>query len=179
MPAASVDRRWGRIDAVISNAALMLPADRMHLLDADIADVRRVLDTNLVAAFSVTKHFAPVMIRNGGGRIVYMSSMIGVQAGPGLAAYGSSKAGLNLLAQVAHRELADDGIRTVALAPGLTDTPGMRGSVDDGYIDRVASAYPGGRVGQPDDVVPMVRFLCSDDARHLSGVLLPIRPVTG
>lgn len=175
----AVDRRWGRIDALVSNAGLMLPTEKLRLLNADIRDVRRVLDTNLVAGFIVTKAFAPVMIRGGGGRIIYLSSMIGVQAGPGLAPYGTSKAGLNLLANVAHRELADQGIRTVALAPGLTDTPGMRGTVEDGYVERVASAYPGGRVGRPEDIVPFVRFLCGDESMHLSGTLLPIRPVTG
>jgi NAD(P)-dependent dehydrogenase (short-subunit alcohol dehydrogenase family) len=175
----AIDRRWGRIDALVSNAGLMLPTEKLRLLNADIRDVRRVLDTNLVAGFIVTKAFAPVMIRGGSGRIIYMSSMIGVQAGLGLAPYGASKAGLNLLANVAHRELAGQGIRTVALAPGLTDTPGMRGTVEDGYVERVASAYPGGRVGRPEDIVPFVRFLCSDESMYLSGTLLPIRPVTG
>jgi NAD(P)-dependent dehydrogenase (short-subunit alcohol dehydrogenase family) len=88
-------------------------------------------------------------------------------------------AGVNILANVAHRELADQGIRTVALAPGLTDTPGMRASVDDAYVDRIAASYPGGRLGQPEDRVSFAAFLCSDAASHLSGTLLPVRPVTG
>ncbi len=58
------------------------------------------------------------MIRSGGGRIIYLSSVVGVQAGPGGALYGGSKAAVNILANVAHQELANDGIRTVALAPG-------------------------------------------------------------
>jgi NAD(P)-dependent dehydrogenase (short-subunit alcohol dehydrogenase family) len=90
-----------------------------------------------------------------------------------------AEAGINILSNVVHRELADSGIRTVALAPGLTDTPGMRAAVSDDYISRVAGAYPGGRVGQADDIVSFVAFLCSDAAQHLSGTLLPIRPVTG
>jgi NAD(P)-dependent dehydrogenase (short-subunit alcohol dehydrogenase family) len=65
------------------------------------------------------------------------------------------------------------------LAPGLTDTPGMRASVDDAYVDRIAASYPGGRLGQPEDLVSFAAFLCSDAASHLSGTLLPIRPVTG
>lgn len=69
--------------------------------------------------------------------------------------------------------------RTGTLAPGLTDTPGMRASVDDAHIARVAAAYPGGRLGQPEDVVSFAAFLCSDAATHLSGTLLPIRPTTG
>jgi NAD(P)-dependent dehydrogenase (short-subunit alcohol dehydrogenase family) len=161
--AAAVDARWGRVDALISNAGWM----------------RRVVDSNLIGCFLTTKHFAPIMIRGGGGRIIYLSSMIGVQANPGQSAYGATKAGVNILANVAHKELADRGIRTVALAPGLTDTPGMRASVDEAYVARIAAGYPGGRLGQPEDVVSFAAFLCSDAANHLSGTLLPIRPIGG
>jgi NAD(P)-dependent dehydrogenase (short-subunit alcohol dehydrogenase family) len=93
------------------------------VLDLDVSDLRRVVDSNLVGCFLATKRFAPIMILGGGGRISYVSSMMGVQAGPGGSANGATKAGVSILANVAHRELADQGIRTVALAPGLTDTP--------------------------------------------------------
>jgi NAD(P)-dependent dehydrogenase (short-subunit alcohol dehydrogenase family) len=173
----TIDARHGRIDALINNAGWMPPVAPIVELDIDV--LHRVIDINLVGCFLTTKHFAPIMIREGGGRILYISSMIGVSAPPGQSAYGATKAGVTLLANVAHRELADDGIRTVALAPGLTDTPGMRESVDEGYIATVAAKYPGGRLGQPDDVVAFVAFLCSDAASHLSGTLVPIRPVVG
>ena len=75
--------------------------------------------------------------------------MLGVQANAGQSAYGATKAGVNILANVAHRELADQGIRTIALAPSLTDTPGMRASVDEAYVARIAAGYPGGRLGRP------------------------------
>jgi NAD(P)-dependent dehydrogenase (short-subunit alcohol dehydrogenase family) len=172
-----IDRQWGRIDALVHNAGWMPPATAV--LDTDVTCLRGVLETNLVGSFLVTKHVAPVMIRGGGGRIVYISSMIGVQANPGLAAYGASKAGVNILNNVVHRELADQGVRTAALAPGLTDTPGMRASVGDEYITKVASAYPGGRIGQPEDVLALTVFLCSDAAQHISGTLLPVRPISG
>ncbi|MTD54635.1 SDR family NAD(P)-dependent oxidoreductase [Amycolatopsis pithecellobii] len=175
--AAAVEKRWGRVDGLVNNAAVMPPMTPVVDLELDL--VRQVFDVNLVACFSTTKHFAPIMVRSGGGRIVYISSMIGVQANPGQSVYGAAKAGLTLLSNVVHREMADQGIRTVALAPGLTDTPGMRTIASDEYIERVSSSYPGGRVGQPEDVVPFVAFLCSGAAQHLSGTLLPIRPVTG
>lgn len=175
--AAAVDARWGRVDALISNAGWLPPV--AGVLDLEVSVLHRVLDSNLIGCFLTTKHFAPIMIRGGGGRIIYMSSMIGVQANPGQSAYGATKAGVNILANVAHRELADRGIRTVALAPGLTDTPGMRASVDEAYVARIAAGYPGGRLGQPEDVVSFAAFLCSDAANHLSGTLLPIRPIGG
>ncbi|GII54951.1 short-chain dehydrogenase [Planotetraspora thailandica] len=172
-----IDRQWGRIDALVHNAGWMPPAS--PVLDTDVTRLRGVLDTNLVGSFLLTKHVAPVMIRGGGGRIVYISSMIGVQANQGLAAYGASKAGLNILNNVVHRELANQGIRTVALAPGLTDTPGMRASVGEEYITTVAASYPGGRIGRPEDILALTVFLCSDAAQHISGTLIPVRPVTG
>jgi NAD(P)-dependent dehydrogenase (short-subunit alcohol dehydrogenase family) len=175
--AVTVDAHWGRVDALINNAGWMPPLT--GVLDLDVSDLRRAVDSNLIGCFLTTKHFAPIMIRGGGGRIIYVSSMIGVQANPGQSTYGATKAGVNILANVAHRELADQGIRTVALAPGLTDTPGMRASVDDAYVARIAAGYPGGRVGEPEDMVSFAAFLCSDAASHLSGTLLPIRPVTG
>ncbi|GAA1977294.1 SDR family oxidoreductase [Amycolatopsis minnesotensis] len=87
-----------------------------------------------------------------------------------------SKAAVNILANVVHRELAGDGIRTVALAPGLTHTPGMREIVGDAQIERGAANYPGGRIGQPEDLVPLTAFRCGDAANHRSGAVLTVRP---
>jgi NAD(P)-dependent dehydrogenase (short-subunit alcohol dehydrogenase family) len=89
---------------------------------------------------------------------------------------GGAKAALNHLASVVHHELANDGIRTVAIAPGLTDTPGMRAVASEEHITRVAGRYPGGRVGQPEDIVALTAFLCSDAASHLSGTVITVRP---
>lgn len=176
--AAELDAAWGRVDALVNNAGWM--PGRQPVLEVEVAVLERVLRSNLIGSFLTTKHFAPLMIRGGGGRIVYVSSIAGVQAGPGGAPYGGSKAALNILANVVHQELADDGIRTVALAPGLTYTPGMREIVDEEHIARVAASYPGGRLGQPEDIVALTAFLCSDAASHTSGTVITVRPpVTG
>jgi len=172
--AAEVDQTWGRVDALINNAAWMPP--RQPIIEMELSLLERVWRSNVVGCFLTTKHFAPLMIRSGGGRIVYVSSAAGVQAGPGMAPYGGTKAAVNILANVAHQELANDGIRTVALAPGLTFTPGMHDVVSDEYIDRVAAHYPGGRVGQPEDLVGLTAFLCSDAANYLSGSVIYVRP---
>lgn len=172
--AAAVEARFGRLDGLISNAGWM--PGRIPVLELELSVLRRVIDSNLIGGFLVTKHFAPIMIGCGGGRIIYISSLIGSQPGPGAAAYSASKAGLNMLANVVHRELLDRGIRTIALAPGLTDTPGMRASITPDHLARVSASYPGGRVGQPEDLVAFAAFLCSDASRHLSGTVLTIRP---
>jgi 3-oxoacyl-[acyl-carrier protein] reductase len=79
--ASAVDQQWGRIDALINNAA-WLPAATC-LLDLPVSELHRVIDTNLVSCFLTTKHFAPIMIRGGGGRIIYITSMAAVQPNPG------------------------------------------------------------------------------------------------
>jgi NAD(P)-dependent dehydrogenase (short-subunit alcohol dehydrogenase family) len=172
--AAEIDRAWGRVDALINNAGWM-PGSQ-PILELEVSVLERVLRSNLISSFLTTKHFAPLMIRGGGGRIIYLSSAAGVHSNQGGAPYGGSKAAINILANVAHQELADDGIRTVAIAPGLTVTPGMREIVSDDYIESVASRYPGGRVGQPEDLVALTAFLCSDAASHLSGTVIMVRP---
>jgi len=172
--AAEVDTTWGRVDALINNAGWMPPS--RSVLDTDVAQLDRVLKSNVVGCFLTTKHFAPLMIRGGGGRIVFVSSAIGTQAGPGAAAYGGSKAAVNILSNVVHQELADQGIRTTALAPGLTYTPGMREIVSEEHLSRVSARYPGGRLGEPEDLVGLVAFLCSSAAEHISGSSIFVRP---
>jgi NAD(P)-dependent dehydrogenase (short-subunit alcohol dehydrogenase family) len=171
---AEVDARCGGLDALINNAAWMPP--RQSVLDTDLRLLQQVYSTNVFGCFLTTKHAAPLMIRGGGGRIIYVSSALGVQANAGLAPYSGTKAALNILSNVVHQELAPAGIRTVALAPGLTDTPGMRASVGDQYVERIAASYPDGRLGQPEDIVPLTAFLCSTAANHLSGTLISVRP---
>jgi NAD(P)-dependent dehydrogenase (short-subunit alcohol dehydrogenase family) len=169
-----IDNAWGRIDALINNAAWIPP--RQHILNVQASLLERVLRSNVIGNFLMTKHVAPIMIREGGGRIIYLSSTLGVQANPGLAPYGASKAAINILANVAHQELASSGIRTVALAPGLTDTPGMRNSVSNDYIEHISQTYPGRRLAQPQDIVPLTAFLCSPAANELSGTVISVRP---
>jgi NAD(P)-dependent dehydrogenase (short-subunit alcohol dehydrogenase family) len=172
--AAETDAAWGRVDALINNAGWM--PGRHPVLEIELPVLERVLRSNLIGGFVTTKHFAPIMIRGGGGRIIYISSIAGVQSMPGGAAYGGAKAALNILTNVVHQELADDGIRTVAIAPGLTHTPGMRAIVTDAHIERVAASYPGGRLGEPEDLVALTAFMCSDAAHHLSGTVITVRP---
>ena len=170
---AAARARFGRIDVLVNNAAVTPNA---RILDMPFEEFNRVLVTNLGGQFLVAQHVAPVMIEGGGGRIVNMTSARGVVGAPGLAAYSASKAAINNFTNVLHQELSDRGIRTVGLASGLTDTPGMRRTVGEEYIGRVASGYPGGRLGRPEDLVSLTTYLASDAADHLSGTTIYVRP---
>ncbi len=151
--AAAVARARGRVDG-LTNSAGWMPGSR-PVLQPELSVLERVLGSSLIGSFLATKHFAPAMIRGG-------------------APYGGSKAAVNVLAHVVHQGLAGEGVRTVAIAPGLT--LGMHAVVGDAHIGRVAASYPGGRVGQPEDIVGLVAFLCSDAANHISGPVITVRP---
>ncbi|WP_306215686.1 SDR family NAD(P)-dependent oxidoreductase [Actinoplanes sp. RD1] len=166
---------FGRLDALISNAGWL--GGRQRVLDTDPAVLDRNLRSNLIGNYLATKHFAPVMIGTGGGRIVYLTT--GAQLMPGGAGYAGAKAAVDVLTNVVHQELRDEGIRTVAVAPGLTESEGMRAMMTPEHLARVAATYPNGRVGQPDDLVGLVTFLCSDAATHLSGTVIKVRPTVG
>jgi NAD(P)-dependent dehydrogenase (short-subunit alcohol dehydrogenase family) len=172
--AREISESWGRLDALINDAGWT--PGRHPVLEMDRAVLDRAIGSNLIGGFVTTRHLAPLMIAGGGGRIVYVTSIAGTQSGPGGSAYAAAKAGLNILTNIVHQELADDGIRTVAIAPGLTVTPGMEAIITPEHVDRVAAAYPGRRIGQPQDIVGLTVFLCSDASEHLSGTVITVRP---
>lgn len=86
---AETDDAFGRVDALINNAGWMPKVS--HVVDADVDTLERVWRSNVLGCFLTTKHYAPLMVRGGGGRIIYMSSAIGTQAGPGMAPYGGDE----------------------------------------------------------------------------------------
>jgi NAD(P)-dependent dehydrogenase (short-subunit alcohol dehydrogenase family) len=172
--AAEASDAWGRLDVLIANAGWM--PGRHRVLEMERAVLDRAIGSNLIGAFVTTRHFAPLMIAGGGGRIIYMTSIAGSQASAGGSAYAAAKAGLNMLTAVVHQELADDGVRAIAIAPGLTETPGMEAIMTPEHRTRVAAAYPGRRIGQPQDIVGLTVFLCSDASEHLSGTVITVRP---
>ncbi|GGL15193.1 SDR family NAD(P)-dependent oxidoreductase [Mangrovihabitans endophyticus] len=173
--ATELTREFGGLDVLINNAGWM--GGRQRVLDTDPAVLDRGLRSNLIGNYIATKHFAPIMIGSGGGRIVFMTT--GAQLAPGGAAYAGAKAAVEVLTNVVHQELRDQGVRTVAIAPGLTETEGMKDVVTPEHLARVAATYPHGRVGQPEDLVGLVAFLCSDASQHLSGTVIKVRPTVG
>jgi len=135
----------------------------------------RVLDTNLKSAFLAFREVVPLMAGTPGGRIVAITSDLGNTGSPAGAHYAASKAGLNALVRSLAREVADRGLTVNAIAPGLTDTPMMRGANDPDYIEAIARRQPGGRLGQPEDMVGLVLFLLSGAAQLISGQVLNFR----
>jgi NAD(P)-dependent dehydrogenase (short-subunit alcohol dehydrogenase family) len=165
--AALAVERFGSLDVAFANAGI---GSVQRLVDAELADWSRVLDVNLTGPFLTVKHAARRMTR--GGSIVVTASLNAVQAGVGMGAYCSSKAGVAMLAQVAALELGPAGIRVNAVGPGLVRTALTEGAfalpgVADGYVENT----PLGRYATPEEIAGLVAWLASDEAAYVSGSL--------
>lgn len=171
---ASIDlagERFGRLDIMVNNAGFTFASDVLNL---DEADMRRVLDTNLMGTFFGTQEAARVMVAQGGGAIVNMSSVQGQLAIPTELAYGITKAGINQLTRVNAVALAAKGVRVNAVAPGTILTPASeRNFLQNRAVrDSVLSRIPMARVGKPQDVAGIVSFLASEDAAYVTGQVI-------
>jgi NAD(P)-dependent dehydrogenase (short-subunit alcohol dehydrogenase family) len=165
--AALAVERFGSLDVAFANAGI---GSVQRLVDAELADWSRVLDVNLTGPFLTIKHAARRMTR--GGSIVVTASLNAVQAGVGMGAYCSSKAGVAMLAQVAALELGPAGIRVNAVGPGFVRTALTEGAfalpgVADGYVENT----PLGRHATPEEIAGLVAWLASDEAAYVSGSL--------
>ena len=165
--ALAVDR-FGRVDVLVNNAGIR--ADGLvHEMAA--ADFQRILDVNLMGPLLGIQAVVPHMTR--GGSIINVSSLNGLAAQGGSAAYTSSKFALRGLTKAAALDLGPLGIRVNAILPGVIRTP-MVAYIVDQYEERLASGLPMGRIGEPMDVAQAAVFLASDDASWLTGIDLPV-----
>jgi len=128
-----------------------------------------VLDTNLTAAFRLTRRALKSMLRARSGRIVNISSVVGLRANPGQANYAAAKAGLIALTKTAAVEVARRGITVNAVAPGWIETEMMTDVSTD-----LLGAVPARRAGTPAEVAACVRFLASDEASYVTGAVLSV-----
>ncbi len=166
-----VAARFGRIDALVNNAGVAL---FKPLLETTFEEWSRVLDVNLSGPFLCTQACAPVMLRNGGGAIVNITSVSGLRASTLRVAYGTSKAALDHLTKQQAAELGNLGIRVNAVAPGPVDTAMAKqvhsAAVRADYHD----AIPLNRYGSEDEIAAAVIFLCSDAASYINGQTLAV-----
>lgn len=163
--------RFGRIDALVNNAGI---AVFKPLLEHSYAEWSRVLAVNLGGPFICTQACAPVMMRTGGGSVVNIGSISGLRASMLRVAYGTSKAGVMHLTRQQAAELAKEGIRVNAVAPGPVDTA-MAQQVHTPDIRKdYHDAIPLDRYGTEDEIAQAVWFLCSDAASYITGQTLAV-----
>jgi 3-oxoacyl-[acyl-carrier protein] reductase len=169
LPARIVER-YGRLDIVVSNAGIT--RDQL-LMRMKREDWDAVLATNLTAAFTLGQAVLRPMIRQRGGRIILVSSVVGQMGNAGQASYAASKAGLIGFAKALAREVASRGITVNAIAPGLIDTD-MTRAIAGKAQDDWAAQIPLGRLGTVDDVATAACFLASDEAAYITGHVLAV-----
>jgi NAD(P)-dependent dehydrogenase (short-subunit alcohol dehydrogenase family) len=148
---------------------------RSAVAEMDEAEWDQVLDTNLKSVFLMSRAVVPLMTAKGGGRIISITSGLGQTGSARGAHYAASKAGITAFSRSLGQEVAAQGISVNCIAPGLTDTPMMRGANDPDYIQSLAARQFGGILGQPEEVAQVVLFLLSEDAALISGQLITMR----
>jgi 2-deoxy-D-gluconate 3-dehydrogenase len=171
-PAAAVAavERLDRIDALVCNAGTIV---RKGLLETTIDEWQYVVDVNLTSSFALAQAAARRMIEGDGGSIVLLGSMMSFQGGFNVSAYAASKGGVAQLAKALSNELAGKGVRVNAVAPGYIVTH-MTDSLEDWRRREIDARIPAGRWGTPEDVADVIAFLLSDDARYVTGAVIPV-----
>ncbi|GAA6208712.1 SDR family oxidoreductase [Cognatishimia sp. WU-CL00825] len=162
----------GGLDILVNNVGLR---DRRNFPEFTHADVTRLLDVDLVAPFFLAQSAARLMEKNGYGRIINISSLAGLVAQPGDAAYTTAKSGLIGMTRALSAELGPKGINVNAVAPGFFRTsPNQEASKDPALAQRLKSNSALGRWGEPAELAPTVLLLASKAASYLTGQVIAV-----
>ena len=161
---------YGRIDVLVNNAGIV--RDRLALRMTP-EDWDAVVATNLTAAFACARAVLRPMIRQRGGRIVNVGSVVGRMGNAGQTNYAASKAGLEGFSKALAREVASRGITVNVVAPGMIDTD-MTAGLDESAREKLLAQIPAGRLGTAGDVAGAVCFLASDEAAYVTGHVLAV-----
>jgi 3-oxoacyl-[acyl-carrier protein] reductase len=164
------EKLGGPVEVLVANAGITKDGLLMRMSDEDWD---AVLETNLTGAFRCVRRASKGMIRLRRGRIILVSSVVGLYGGPGQANYASSKAGLVGLARSVTRELGGRGITANVVAPGFIETD-MTAALPEDTQKTYKAAIPAGRFATTDEVAGVVRFLASPEAAYVSGAVVPV-----
>ena len=166
----AVMERWGRIDALVCNAGITRDG---LMLRMTAEDWQAVIDTNLTGAFHFVKAAYRPMMKQRGGSIVTVSSVVGVNGNAGQTYYAASKAGLIGFTKSVAKELGGRGVRANVVAPGYIATD-MTAELSDEVLEGITAQIPMKRTGKPEDIASAVAFLCSPAASYITGHVLHV-----
>ncbi len=167
---AAVEAEFGPVEVLVSNAGITKDGLLLKMSEESFASV---IDTNLTAAYRVAKRVTPSMLRARSGRIILVSSVVGLLGSAGQANYAASKAGLVGFARSLARELGSRSITVNVVAPGPVETD-MTASLGDKRLAELTDAVPLGRMASPDEIAGVIAFLASPDAAYITGAVIPV-----
>ena len=167
---AQVESSLGNVEVLVANAGITRDTLLMRMSDDDWD---QVIATNLTGAFRVARRAARAMIRGRFGRIVFISSVVGLMGSAGQVNYAASKSGLVGMARSLARELGSRGVTVNVVAPGFIETD-MTAELGEDLVKKYSEQIPLGRLGSVDDIASTVEFLASDAASYISGAVIPV-----
>jgi 3-oxoacyl-[acyl-carrier protein] reductase len=165
-----VEEHYGPVEVVVANAGITRDLLLMRMSEEDFASV---VDTNLTGAFRVVKRASKGMMKARFGRIILMSSVVGMLGSAGQINYAASKSGLIGLARSVTRELGSRGITANVVAPGFIETD-MTAELPEATQADYKKSIPAGRFATPTEVARVITWLASDDAAYISGAVIPV-----
>ena len=167
---AEIEAELGPVEVVVANASITRDTLLMRMSDADF---EQVVDTNLGGAFRVVKRASKGMLKARFGRVVLISSVVGLYGSAGQVNYSASKAGLVGMARSLTRELGARGITANVVAPGFIETD-MTDALPEAQQAEYKKNIPAGRFAVPSEVAKVVAWVASDDAAYISGAVIPV-----
>jgi 3-oxoacyl-[acyl-carrier protein] reductase len=167
---AEAEAQHGPVEVLVSNAGITQDQLLALMKEEDFAGV---VDTNLTGAYRVAKRAVRGMMRQRRGRLIFVSSVVGLLGSPGQANYAASKAGLVGLARSLARELAPRNITANVVAPGFVDT-GMTAALPEERRKDILASIPLARYASADEVAGVVAFLAGDDGAYITGAVIPV-----
>ena len=167
---ATVEESLGPIEVLVANAGITKDTLLMRMTDEDFESV---IDTNLTGSFRLVKRGINSMIKQRFGRVIFISSVVGLLGSAGQVNYAASKSALVGFARSLTRELGGRGITANVVAPGFIETD-MTSSLTDEQQAAYKKSIPAGRFAQPSEVAAVVAWLASDDAAYISGAVIPV-----
>ncbi|MBT4879754.1 MAG: 3-oxoacyl-[acyl-carrier-protein] reductase [Alphaproteobacteria bacterium] len=166
----SAEKAMGGLDVLVNNAGLTRDGLMMRMKDEDW---ETVLNVNLTAAFRLSRACLRSMMKNRFGRIIGITSVVGVTGNPGQSNYAATKAGMIGMTKALASEVASRGITVNCIAPGFIESP-MTSVLSDGQKEGILASIPMGRIGDPKDIATAATFLASDEAKYVTGQTLHV-----
>lgn len=166
----TIEQAHGPVEVLVSNAGI---TDDQLLLRMSEESFVRVIDTNLTASFRLAKRASRSMLRGKWGRLLFVSSVVGLSGSAGQASYAASKAGLVGFSRSLARELGTRNITSNVVAPGFVDTD-MTADLTAARREAVLASIPAGRTARAQEIAAVLAFLASDDASYVNGAVIPV-----